>query len=193
MKNVILITGYARAGKDTLAEGIMLSATIPTYHVNFADSLKQACDQYMQILEIGGSGSTKTFRNESFKIKHRNFLVSAGVFARSLDRDVFAFALCRECKRLSKHHDGKDLAIICSDWRYSNEYGIINEILGRDGWNVFTIQINTFGIEAANEEEGKSIGEIVRSFPININYSFKPNSKQAILNEGKSLARQLGI
>jgi hypothetical protein len=58
---------------------------------------------------------------------------------------------------------------------------------------VFTVQINTAGCEAANEEEGKSIGEIIRNVPVHLNYAFKPDSSAAITSEGKNLARQIGI
>lgn len=191
MKTVILITGYARAGKDTLAEGIELGATKPVVRLNFADMLKQACDCYMQVLDLGGSGSSRTFRNEAFKVKHRDFLVAAGMFARSIDRDVFALAFTRQCNREASA--SPDLTIVCSDWRYMNEMTIVKYILGDLGWNVVTVQIGTTGVEAANEEEGKSIGEIIRNTPIHVSYGFKPDSKPAIISEGKSLARQLGI
>jgi hypothetical protein len=74
-----------------------------------------------------------------------------------------------------------------------NELTITKYILGDLGWNVVTVQIGTTGVEAANEEEGKSIGEIIRNTPIHVSYGFKPDSKPAIVAEGKSLARQLGI
>lgn len=194
MNTVVLITGYARAGKDTLAEGIFLAATKPAFHINFADSLKQACDAYMQILEVGGSGATKTFRNEAFKVRHRDFLVAAGTFARDLDRDVFALSFCRQCKRIADSHPGQDITVVCSDWRYINEYGIVSSILGGAyGWQVYTAQISTSDVHAANEEEGKSIGEIVRNIPVNLGFTFWQDSKQAVISEGKNVARQLGL
>jgi hypothetical protein len=191
VKTVILITGYARAGKDTLAEGIELGATKPVVRLNFADMLKQACDCYLQVLDLGGSGSSRTFRNEAFKVKHRDFLVAAGSFARTIDRDVFALAFTRQCNREAT--GSQDVTVVCSDWRYTNELTIVKYILGDLGWNVVTVQIGTTGVEAANEEEGKSIGDIVRNTPIHVSYGFKPDSKQAIVAEGKSLARQLGL
>ena len=191
MKKVVLITGYARAGKDTLAEGIELGATKPVVRLNFADMLKQACDCYMQVLDLGGSGSSRTFRNEAFKVKHRDFLVAAGSFARSIDRDVFAIAFTRQCNREAK--SSEDITIVCSDWRYMNELTMVKYVLGDLGWDVVTVQIGTTGVEAANEEEGKSIGDIIRNTPIHISYGFKPDSKPAIISEGKSLARQLGL
>ena len=193
MKTIILITGYARAGKGTLAAGLELGAKSPIWHINFADMLKRACDSYMQVLDIGGSGSSRTFRSEMFKVTHRDFLVSAGTFARSIDKDVFALAFARECERTARCSQEPDLTIVCSDWRYLNELTVVNNILGAAGWRIYTVQIDTSGIGPANEEEGKSIGEIVRNVPINLNYSFRPDSTFAIKGEGKSLARQLGM
>jgi hypothetical protein len=196
MNNVILITGYARAGKDTLADGIALSASGPVAHLNFADVLKQACDSYMQSLGIGGSGATNTFRNEPFKVRHRDFLVSAGKFARSLDRDVFALAFTRQCQLIARCNNslGIGTTIVCSDWRYINEVGIVSYILQKEGlWNVHKVIVRTSGVEAANEEEGKSIGEITREVAFDHDYTFLPESRQRILNEGKDLARKLGL
>lgn len=191
MKTLILITGYARAGKDTLAEGIILGSKRLVCHVNFADSLKQSCDCFMQVLQLGGSGSSKTFRNEAFKIKHRDFLVAAGMFARSIDRDVFALAFSRECKRIAAMHDEPNLTVVASDWRYMNELTIPRIMLG-DDWNILTVQIATAGVQAANEEEGKSIGDIVRNTPFHLSFGFNPDNKQAIITEGKNLARKIG-
>ena len=193
MNKVILITGYARAGKDTLAEGLQLGAMKRVVRLNFADMLKQACDCYLQVLDLGGSGSSRTFRNEAFKVKHRDFLVAAGTFARSIDRDVFVLAFTRQCRREADVHPGEDIAVVCSDWRYTNELGIVKYILGDLGWDVVTVQVGTAGVEAANEEEGKSIGDIIRNTPIHVSYGFKPDSKEAIVAEGKNLARQLGL
>jgi hypothetical protein len=196
MNNVILITGYARAGKDTLAAGMALAARAPVVHLNFADTLKQACDSYMQSLGIGGSGATNTFRNDSFKIRHRDFLVNAGTFARSINVDVFALAFTRQCQLIARCNEGLGVGttVVCSDWRYTNEIGVVSSILGGgDSWNVYKVQIETMGTTAANEEEGLSIGSINRNIPLDFSYYFKPDSRQAILEEGKGLARQLGI
>jgi len=196
MNNVILITGYARAGKDTLADGITLAARNPVVHLNFADVLKQACDSYMQSLSIGGSGATNTFRNESFKVRHRDFLVAAGTFARTMDRDVFALAFTRQCQLVARCNNsiGIGTNVVCSDWRYVNEVGIVTTILQSEGlWNVHKVIVRTTGVDAANEEEGKSIGQITREVSFDHDYTFLPDSRQRILNEGKDLARKLGL
>lgn len=196
MNNVILITGYARAGKDTLAEGIALAASGPVAHLNFADVLKQACDSYMQSLGIGGSGATNTFRNEAFKVRHRSFLVSAGVFARSIDQDVFALAFTRQCQLIARCNNsiGIGTTVVCSDWRYANEIDVVENMLGNgQDWKVYKCIVRTSGVEAANEEEGKSIGQITRQVSFDHDYTFMPDSRQRILNEGKDLARKLGI
>jgi hypothetical protein len=196
MNNVILITGYARAGKDSLAEGISLAASGPVAHLNFADVLKQACDSYMQSLGIGGSGATNTFRNESFKVRHRDFLVSAGTFARSLEEDVFALAFTRQCQLIARCNNsiGLGTTIVCSDWRYFNEAMVVSNTIGElDDWSVHWVMVRTTGVEAANEEEGKSIGQLIRNLQFHHEFTFLPDSRQRILNEGKDLARKLGL
>lgn len=196
MNNVILITGYARAGKDTLADGMALAAKGPVDHLNFADVLKTACDSYMQSLGIGGSGVTSTFKNEAFKVRHRDFLVAAGKFARSIDLDVFASAFTRQCQLVAKCNNsiGVGTTFICSDWRYINELEVIeNMLVGGQGWKLYKVMVRTTGLEAANEEEGRSIGQLIREVSFDAEFTFLAESRQSIINEGKSLARQLGI
>ena len=36
---LVLISGFARAGKDTLASGLLEWSTRPAEHINFADAL----------------------------------------------------------------------------------------------------------------------------------------------------------
>jgi hypothetical protein len=48
-------------------------------------------------------------------------------------------------------------------------------------------------VEAANEEEGKSIGQLIRQVSFDHEFTFLPDSRQRILNEGKDLARKLGL
>ena len=189
-RTLILITGYARAGKDTLADGLVKEAKHPVHRFNFADTLKIACDNYIEQLGLAGS-----FYDEDFKVRHRSFLVAAGAFARSIDCDVFASAFVAECDTWASSHAiiGEPMTVICSDWRYMNELRIPDSTLGLCGWRIITVHVTTSNVEAANEEEGKSIGEIIRQAPLGYSYYFAPNSKAAIQTEGRMLARTLGI
>jgi hypothetical protein len=150
----------------------------------------------MQSLGIGGSGATNTFRNESFKVRHRDFLVHAGKFARALDEDVFALAFTRQCQLIARCNNsiGLGTTIVCSDWRYFNEVEAISRTLGwLDDWFIHHVMVRTTGVEAANEEEGKSIGQLIRQVSFDHEFTFLPDSRQRILNEGKDLARKLGL
>ena len=87
---LVMIAGFSRAGKDTLANGLMEWSERRAYKVNFADPLKECANAMLSYLHLEGD-----FFNEEFKIKHRDFLVSTGKFARSLNQDVFAEHLAR--------------------------------------------------------------------------------------------------
>ena len=70
---LVLVSGFARAGKDTLASGLLEWSTRSAEHINFADALKEACNQYLDYLQLDGD-----FFREDFKVEHRKFLVDAG-------------------------------------------------------------------------------------------------------------------
>lgn len=188
---LILITGYARSGKDTLAGGILAGAATPHFvKLNFADFLKSAANTFMQAVGLFIKGD-RDFNEDDFKIRKRKFLVDAGTFARSINVDVFANLFVRKCENAAAAWDD-GIVVVCSDWRYVNEYKVARG-LESAGWRIITIRIDTTGIDAANEEEGQSIGAITREIPIGLSYSFQPASKDKIHAEGIFIARQLGI
>ena len=194
-KTLILITGFARSGKTTLADGIVAGAKSEVSHFNFADALKQSCDTWMSLLDIGEADSENSFYNEEFKVKHRGFLVSAGEFARSIDPDVFARSVIRHCDMRASYcaDENIDCVVVCSDWRYPNEFYAPFLELTMDGWQIVTIHIESIGVLPANEVEGLTIGQIVRDIPISYSFVFSPDSAQVIRDEGKHIARQLNI
>lgn len=190
---LILITGYARSGKDTLAEGIMSGISSKTrwaYKRAFADTLKEAANEYVRQLGLDGDGND--FYSEPFKVRNRRFLVEAGMFARSLDVDVFAACFAKKCLDFASSH-GPGL-IVAADWRYLNELRFCQKWLhDRSGWRIVTVEVNTAGIGPANEEEGMSIAEIRRQVSPDVTFTFSPDNAQLIKAEGKNLARQLGL
>ena len=193
---LFLITGYARAGKDTLAEGIKAGARYrDVFHLNMADFLKEAGNEYLRAVNEFAPG-VADFRKESFKVAHRSFLVEAGKMARSINVDVFAEAFVERCIKIAaidyKSHQ-KPCAFICSDWRYMNELTVPEAILGQAGWKIIKLRIDTAGIGPANEEEGLSIGEITRKVPLDYQFTAVPNSAATIRREGQSLALLLEI
>ena len=194
-RTVVLITGHARAGKDTFADGIVEGAKHHVLRLNFADTLKQRCDDFLASLKIGGRDSNNSFYNEDFKIKNRAALVEMAILARSIDKDVFAKAFCEQCQWHEENmaNVGENCTVVCSDWRYENEHLVVGLLLGIFGWDVYTVLISTMGVLPACEEELKSIGAIKRECPIDLELLFAPDSKRTILAEGKHFAQTIGI
>lgn len=181
---LVLVAGYARAGKDTLCTGLLEWATRPAEHINFADALKEASNHYMDYLGLEGN-----FFNEDFKVAHRDFLVNAGTFARRLDQDVFARHFANWCPVMKHADQPSPETVVCSDWRYINELRVCQDILWEKGWKVRTIYVATAGVGPANDEELESIAEIRASHLFDQEYIFKPNSRNQIMSEGRILAK----
>lgn len=181
---LVLIAGFARAGKDTLASGLLEWSTRPAEHINFADALKEAANHYLDYLQLDGD-----FFNEPFKVEHRKFLVDAGTFARSIDRDIFARHLANWAQVMKHADQPAPETVVTSDWRYSNELRVCQDVLWEKGWKVRTIYVATAGIGPANDEELDSIAEIRANHSFDQEYIFRPNSRQQIMAEGRALAK----
>ena len=181
---LVLISGFARAGKDTLASGLLEWSTRPAEHINFADALKEAGNHFLGYLQLQGD-----FFREDFKVENRKFLVDAGTFARSIDRDVFARHFANWCP-VMKHPDNvSPETVVCSDWRYVNELRVCQDVLWELGWRVRTIHVATAGIGPANDEELDSLAEIRSTHLFDQEFIFRPNARQEIMAEGRNLAR----
>jgi hypothetical protein len=197
MPTLVLITGYARSGKDTFALGIELAAKrSDVAHINYADGLKESANKFLEWVGLH-DGDTMDFFDDDFKAKHRNVLVELGRFARSYDRDIFAKMLCGDAAEFHtekrREQTLRDTLVVTSDWRYLNELKVAQRSLGADGWRIVTVRINTVGIEAANDEEGISIGEITRETVADYEYTFSQGSAACVEAEGRFLARTLGL
>lgn len=180
---LVMIAGFSRAGKDTLANGLMEWSERRAAKVNFADPLKESANAMLSYLHLEGD-----FFNEEFKVKHRDFLVAAGRFARSINRDVFAEHLARYLPFVSA--DGEPhQTVICSDWRYLNEYTVVSRIMDEYNWNLRTVYISTAGVLPANDEEAWSVLDMRAEVEFDVELCFKPNSRNDIMAEGRRMAR----
>lgn len=181
---LILIAGYARAGKDTLATGILEWARRPSRKQNFADYLKDAGNDFLMSLNLEGS-----FHDERFKCEHRDFLVAAGRLARSINVDIFAENLANFCPIQMTPDELAPETVVCSDWRYINELEVCQEVLTDLGWKVRTIYVSTAGVGPANSEELDSIMAVREKHEFDLELTFSPNSRNAIMTEGRYIAR----
>ena len=180
---IILLSGYARAGKDTFARGIEEHG----YNVmttSVAYGLKEISDDYMAGLGLQDD-STMSFFNDTFKSKYREFLVAGGRFARSINKDVFIDQLIERIAPV------KNMDVVVTDWRYLNEINKIREMM--TDWRIITVYIETLGNFASNEEEALSIAEMRRAMACDYEFYFAPNSEKAIVKTGRDFARELSL
>lgn len=182
---LVLICGFARAGKDTLASGLLEWSRRPSKKTNFADHLKDAANDYLMSLNLPGD-----FHNEAFKVQHRDTLVALGKFARSIDEDVFARSLAQWAPLMAGPDEQvAPETVVCSDWRYINELHVCQDHLWELGWKVRTVYVATAGIGPANDEEADSIIAVRAGHSFDQEYIFRPNSRNDIMQEGRNLAR----
>jgi len=199
---VILISGFARAGKDTLADAIIERvkrhhpAGIVSKHP-FARCLKDAANEFLVHLNLFPEIDDNDFHNEAFKAKHRAALVEMGRVARSINVDVFAekTAYDIENSREADYIDSEGPHVyLVPDWRYLNEHKVIKQMLvEREGYRMVTVRVDTQGVGPANEEELQSLAEIRRNIAVDYEFDFSPNGKDAIDRAARDICFQLGL
>ena len=198
---VILISGFARAGKDTLADAIVERVKrdqpfAAAHKRPFARALKDAADHYLDQLNLFGV----SFHDEAFKNKHRAALVEMGRVARSVDLDVFARKTAED---IANDHaedcidtEGPFVYVI-PDWRYLNEVKVVREQLNyihsTEDYKVVTVRVDTKGVLPANEEELHSLAEIRRSMHTDWEFEFEPDGRDGIEAAAELLCRRLGL
>ena len=187
-RTLVLICGYARAGKDTLGSGILEWAEKNAEKINFADSLKDTANVFLDCLELRGD-----FHNEDFKQDNRQALVALGTFARALKPSVFADIMAQT---VAQGYDDEGMpldTVICTDWRYLNELLVCQKLLIPLGWRIRTVYISTAGISAANSEEANSICEIRDIVRFDQEYHFDADQRHSIISEGRQLASRWSL
>ena len=153
IQSIILISGYARSGKDTLANALTerLAHREPV-RVKFADPLKRAVQLVLNDLGLGHIDAFT--EDEELKKILRPLMVEVGKCARTIDKDVFVRAAWRDISDLFQN--GKSVVIV-PDLRYSNEIERFKEWAQVCCWNVVHLRICRVGNQAANEEEMHSV------------------------------------
>ena len=187
-RTLVLICGYARAGKDTLGSGILEWCEHNAEKINFADELKDCANYLLDCLGIQGN-----FYDDNFKSSNRDFLVSLGTFARSKNPAVFADIMAQTVAQ-GYDDDGMPLdTVICTDWRYLNELLVCQKLLIPLGWRIRTVYISTAGVSAANSEEANSITELRDIVRFDQQYHFDADQRHSIISEGRQLASRWSL
>lgn len=167
MKHILIpIAGFARSGKDTLADAIFdhLEETEPTYSVitlKFADALKTDLEKAMASVGV----KVDAFTEDTEKKKAlRPMLVAYGEYRRSLDPDVWVKKVLKEIgvwvNDTLPDSESEGSVILVPDLRYLNEYEKLKAVAAQHGWAFVPIYIERHGNLPANEQEAYSIAEM---------------------------------
>lgn len=186
---LILICGYARAGKDTLGDGILDGAARPAVKVALAEPLKDSAES--AIREILGGVRFPGFADPGFKTANRNLLVELGRTCRAIHQDCFVELAIERAKAYLK----AGASVVITDVRYTNELQRFFDYAKFKRVHLHCLLIETAGVEAANEEERTNQAMLmIRAQDIWADRSrWQPNQAAAINLHGKELARRFRI
>lgn len=157
-RHIIGISGYARAGKDTMADSLLTELSFRgtlTAKLKFATALKRAlkdaCAQVGVFIDFESE-------DQAMKGRTRNLMVEFGRTCRSFDQDCFVKKTISDMNRLFDL--GLQVAII-SDLRYLNEGRLLREYALTNGYIYTHLDLERKGTFAANQEELDSIQELL--------------------------------
>jgi hypothetical protein len=153
-RHIVAVSGYARAGKDTLADNLLIELSrrhVPTIKFKFATALKRAANR--ALWEVGVRFDAET-EDAAGKEKVRPLLVAIAQFCRAEDRDIFANATV---KRIDAAFNGGLSVAVISDLRYHNEFECLHEYCKVTECRLTHIDIHRRGVFAAHQEELESI------------------------------------
>lgn len=174
----VLICGFARAGKDTFAKGLIAGAK-DAKRMAYADNLKDALSLAAHSLGLGIN-----YHDDAEKALDRNLLVEFGRAMRRRDKDIFARQIEHNLIGLQP---GK--TIVVSDWRYLNEYAVAKQACDQYGVNLHTVLIVRHGGLAANEEEAVSMQEVIDAVPFDDTVFATSGDEDAVLMAGIRTAK----
>jgi phosphomevalonate kinase len=138
---LIGLLGYARTGKDTMA-----NAMLNFKKKSFAAPLKKEVQKMLQASKLDPDVD---FNVDAYKVKYRPMLVAWGAIKRAEDPDYWIKLLSISPNTLSTED------IVITDVRYKNEVDWIKSMGGK------VILVARPGYGPANAEEHRSFGEIL--------------------------------
>ena len=177
-KHCVLICGYARAGKDTFAKGIIAGARAAK-RMAYADILKDALNIAALQLNV-----TANYHCDADKTIDRDLLVEFGRAMRRRDVNVFA-------NQLARVMEDNDTAstIVVPDWRYLNEYKVAVRACKEYGYQLHTVHVVRHGWNAANPEEQMSMEEVQAAVPMDETHFATSGDEEGVLLAGIRTAK----
>lgn len=183
-KRIILISGFARSGKDTLANALRQRIGMHKTKVfKFATPLRQSLHQALAAV---GLGTVDLWTEEpTLKAQLRPLMVEFGRFCRAQDKDVFVKAT--HGLIADDFRNGLEVAII-ADCRYLNEAQLTRKVGQEAGLEVQRVNIRTHGVQAANLEEMTSMAALDDGDAADYDASFEMGDIQSIERAADHLA-----
>ena len=204
MKHVLIpIAGFARSGKDTLANAIfeLLEQDEPEYSVivlKFADALKESLQ--LSLDEAGVKIDVFT-EDTAKKAALRPLLVAYGEYCRSQNQNVWVDKVIEHIDTWADEtvadSDSKGSVILIPDLRYLNEYRKLEAICVKKGWVYVPIYIEREGNLPANNAEADSIGMMAAhgcfSRDNALQVCFPDNSVEAIRQWARKFTQSMSL
>lgn len=177
---VVMVSGYARAGKDTLAKEIC--RITGGKRLAFADQLKDTCNLMLEKYDLHGKVD---FRSETDKVRHRNVLIAVGEALRSIDKDIFARTVAAE----ARWNLVASRVVVISDWRYQNELEVVTAKVAP--FRVIRVEVAREGALPAGEEE-KANQQAIRNAGLDYMQYFNPGDIAGINALAQEIADNIG-
>ena len=194
-KRIILISGFARSGKDTLANAIAKEMN-ETHHIQgrvfkFANPLKGSLQTAVQAV---GLGYVDVWTEDSdLKAALRPLLVEFGKYCRSINRDVFVNKTLSDIEDAQRLSPLTHIVPIISDLRYLNEIQRVRSWAMHQKVNtkVYWAHIQRMGIGSANEEEKRSLEELRQAGTPDTGFLFLEGDVDGITQWAKDIATKI--
>lgn len=151
---VFAISGFAGAGKDTLADAIEHYIPASSSRVKMADELKEAINQALAYMGLPAVAFTE---DREAKEQIRPLMVEFGRYCRGRDKSIFAKIAGKTVKH---YYNTGALAVLVTDMRYPNEYDVLFELCNSELWTFVPIYVSQPSLGPANREEMDSIKEL---------------------------------
>ena len=182
MRKIVMVSGYARAGKDTFADGFIGAGedmAFPAFRLKHADELKHAA--HAALIHLGFSPATINMFTEDSEKKSalRPLLVALGEYARRLNPDVFVDKVIERIHALPGH-----ALVVVPDLRYLNEWTRMSVEFGHE--NVTHVRVRRAGNQPANAEEQRSLDELWEKTPVHMELHCHDGEVTALMWAGRS-------
>lgn len=143
-KILVLVSGKARHGKDTFADGLSAALSGIRGDGRTFEKMSFATELKRKAAELGWNGE----KDE----KGRRFLQELGTVCRNYDRDVWVKMLIRS----AESQGALSPFVAIADCRYPNEIELMREWGGRNGYSVHTVRIERPGFESGLSAEAQA-------------------------------------